>query len=1042
MMTRRPTYDELERRVQELERESVLNKSVKERLTWSESNFRNVIENAQEGILIIRNAKIIFANTRACEFLGCSEEELCNHPFIDFVHPDDREWLMDQYFKKLDREDVSLGQSYRVLGGGGHIRWVQSRSIRVEWSHSAALLSFLIDMTDMKVAEERLRESEGKYRHLIENMRDVIYSLDMEGRFTYVSPSVRILMGYVPDEVMGHSFMKFVYPDDLPFLMGRFKGVMAGETLSSDYRIVDKNQNVRWAHSSTSPTIENGKVVALQGILTDITKRKQAEEALLENEEKFRLISEQSLMAIVIIQDDGIKYANQAYSEMTGYPWEEIREWTVDDTARLIHPDDLPFVMEQGRKKAAGISDGVVTHYSYRGIRKDGRLKWVDQYSKTITYRGKPADLMTFIDIHEQKLAQDTLIQSEKRYRDLADSLPQIVFETDENGNLTFVNHNAFNMFGYSQHDLDSGINILEMLIPEDRNRAKKEIQILMRGEGSEVNEYTALRKDGSTFPVSIHSNRLMHENKFMGFGGIVIDLTQTKKAEEALRESEGKYRRIFENIQDVYFESSFEGIILEISPSIENMSQYKRDELIGRSLSDIYTHPDQRGEYLNLIVEKGKVNDLEISLTDKDGSKHPCSMTTSLLKDDHGNPIKLVGSMRNISERKQNEAEKKKLESQLRQAAKIETVGTLAGGIAHDFNNILGIILGNTELAMDDIPEWNPARQNLDEARTACLRAKELVRQILSFSRKSEVEQKLFNLATVVAESLKLLRASIPTSVDIRRNIPNHIDAILGDPTQIHQIMINLCSNAADAMENEGGILEVTLENKEIDEDTASRYPELNPGSHVHLRISDTGVGIHPEVTARIFDPYFTTKDVGKGTGLGLSVVHGIVTSHHGGISVESEIGKGTTFNILFPAIGGHIKNKPKTLRKFSTGTERIMFVDDEESMVKLNQQRLEKLGYKVMGKTDPSEALAFFRADPEQIDLVITDMTMPHMTGDRLAEEILNIRPDMPIILCTGYSQRMSDERARELGIRKYIEKPIEMENLARSIREVFDE
>jgi len=371
-----------------------------------------------------------------------------------------------------------------------------------------------------------------------------------------------------------------------------------------------------------------------------------------------------------------------------------------------------------------------------------------------------------------------------------------------------------------------------------------------------------------------------------------------------------------------------------------------------------------------------------------------------------------------------------------------MEAIGTLAGGIAHDFNNILGIILGNAELAIDDVPDSNPARNNLDEVRKACLRAKDVVSQILAFSRKSESEQKPFNIASVVTESLKLLRASIPTSVDIRPNISNDIEDILGDPTQIHQIMINLCTNAAHAMEDAGGTLEVVLENTALHEDKAYRYTELKPGPYVQLSVSDTGFGISPEVMERIFDPYFTTKDVGKGTGLGLSVVHGIVNSHKGGISVESEAGKGTTFNLLFPAVERLMPQKPKKLEDLPTGEERILFVDDEDAMVSLNRQRLEKLGYKVVSKTDPSEALAFFRDNPHQIDLVITDMTMPRMTGDKLAREMLNIRSDIPIILCTGYSSRISGEKAQELGIWKYIEKPIEMGTLARSVREVLDD
>ena len=440
-------------------------------------------------------------------------------------------------------------------------------------------------------------------------------------------------------------------------------------------------------------------------------------------------------------------------------------------------------------------------------------------------------------------------------------------------------------------------------------------------------------------------------------------------------------------------------------------------------------------------VLETGKPEFARVPLTSFKGDVQHFEGSYIPKRDQEGKIDGLIGYFRNVTERVEGEEQRKKLEAQLLQSQKMESVGTLAGGIAHDFNNILGIILGNTELALDDVPEWNPSRQNLDEIRKACLRAKDVVRQILSFSRKSEIEQKPFNIAFVVNESLKLLRASIPASIDIRQDISNDSDNILGDPTQIHQIMINLCTNAAHAMEAEGGMLEVALKNTEVDEDAASLYPELSAGHYLQLCVSDTGDGIGPEVINRVFDPYFTTKDVGKGTGMGLAVVHGIVKSHRGSISVESEPGKGATFKILFPAVKKKIGDEPKNAQELPTGNERILFVDDEESMVNLNQQRLERLGYKVIPKTDPLEALEYFSANPDQIDLLITDMTMPKMTGDRLTREILKIRPDMPIIICTGYSSRISEDKVQELGIRRYIDKPIEMLTLAMSVREVLD-
>ena len=391
--------------------------------------------------------------------------------------------------------------------------------------------------------------------------------------------------------MLKHILGKIFHPDDVAQMLDRYRRRLAGEDVPpfSEARFIRFDESKGWMEVKSSQISWKG-LPATVNFFSDITLRKEAEIALRESEEKFRLISEQSLMAIVIVQDDRIKYANQAYFEMTGYTSEEIMNWTMGDIVQTIYPEDRHFVMEQGRKKAAGIRDGVVTHYSYRGITKGGEVRWIDQYSKTITYKGKPSNLLTFIDINNQKLAQETLMQSEKRYRDLADSLPQIVFETDENGKLTFVNRNAFDIFGYSQHDFDNGINSIEMLIPEDRNRAMEEMQRVMCGEASGSNEYTALRKDGSTFPISINSNALIRENKLMGIRGIIIDLSQAKKAEEALRKSEEKYRLIAENTADLISVLNMNLQFTYVSPSNMRLLGYTVEEAMEQTLEQFLT--------------------------------------------------------------------------------------------------------------------------------------------------------------------------------------------------------------------------------------------------------------------------------------------------------------------------------------------------------------------------------------------------------------------------------------------------------------------
>ena len=384
-----------------------------------------------------------------------------------------------------------------------------------------------------------------------------------------------------------------------------------------------------------------------------------------------------------------------------------------------------------------------------------------------------------------------------------------------------------------------------------------------------------------------------------------------------------------------------------------------------------------------------------------------------------------------------------KQMEEELSQAHKMESIGTLAGGIAHDFNNILGIILGNAELAMDDVPEWTPAKYNIEEIRTASLRAKDVVRKLLSFARKTTLEKKPTNIIPIVKESLQLLRSSIPTSIEIRQNIAKDVDIILADPTQINQVIINLCTNADHAMPD-GGVIVVTLKNVELNEDTAAQYPDLNPGRYVNLTVSDTSHGISQEEIDQIFAPYFTTKDMGKGTGMGLAVVHGIVKGHNGVITVKSELGKGTTFSIFFPVVETVADVKTETAEKLPIGDEKILFVDDEESIAELGHQILKRLGYEVEATTSPFEALELFRSQPDRFDLVITDLTMPEMSGDEVAQ-ILSSRPEtkeIPVVFLTALvtKEEMGNESMASLGKYNYIAKPITTKELVTVIKKIL--
>ena len=387
-------------------------------------------------------------------------------------------------------------------------------------------------------------------------------------------------------------------------------------------------------------------------------------------------------------------------------------------------------------------------------------------------------------------------------------------------------------------------------------------------------------------------------------------------------------------------------------------------------------------------------------------------------------------------------EKEQQKLEIQLGQARKMEAIGTLAGGIAHDFNNILGIIMGNTELVMEDMEPSNPSLENLEKVMVASFRAKEMINQLLRFSRQKDSEQKPIELNKIILDSLKLLRASIPTHIEIQTDISETACTVLGDTTQINQILINLCTNAAHAMQANGGVLTVKLDHVELNNNALFVHSDLQEGAYIQLIVADTGHGISSDSIDRIFEPYFTTKEQGKGTGLGLAVVHGIVKKHGGDIQVFSEMGAGTEFHILLPTVNAEqAASEATSIDSIPTGKERIMLVDDEEMIADMMTQMLQKMGYHVTGYTQSSSALETFRNSPRSYDLVITDMTMPTMTGDILAKEIKAIRSDIPVILCTGFSEQFSDSKRQDPNIQAFIMKPIGMQNLAETIRETLD-
>ena len=633
--------------------------------------------------------------------------------------------------------------------------------------------------------------------------------------------------------------------------------------------------------------------------------------------------------------------------------------------------------------------------------------------------------------------ANEELKRSERIFHTLAQVSPVGIFRTDAQGDFVYVNDRWCEISGMPIEKA-LGKNWADAIHSEERERVIRNWYGSVRENHPFNLEYQFHRPDGSsTWVLGQATAEFGDAGEIGGYVGTITDITERKRAEEERMHLATAIEQTAEGL----IVTNRDWVIQYVNPAVERMTGYSKSEIIGKHSRILKSDKHDRVFYKNIrdTLARGEVWAGHLVNRRKDGTFYDTEVTSSPVLDSACNIISYVSIHRDITR-------EVRLERELRQAHKMEAIGTLAGGIAHDFNNILMAIIGYTEIALYKTPEGTtPVRRDLEQVLKAGYRARDLVNQILTFSHQSDQERKVIDIVPPVKEALKLLRSSLPSTIEIRQDIaiPPEKGVILADPTQIHQVLMNLCTNAAHAMRDKGGILSVSLSSVETDADAylVSRYPDLKPGPYVRLTVGDSGHGVDPSILERIFDPYFTTKGPGEGTGMGLAVVQGIVNRHGGMITVNSEIGKGTTFHALFPRIEQEIVPEDMLAEALPTGSERLLFSDDEKTLVDLGTGMLESLGYSVTIKTNSLEALETFRAEPDAFDLVITDVTMPAMTGIELAKELMAIRPDIPIILCTGFSELINEKQAKEMGIQEFVMKPFVIGKHAKTIRKVLE-
>ena len=652
------------------------------------------------------------------------------------------------------------------------------------------------------------------------------------------------------------------------------------------------------------------------------------------------------------------------------------------------------------------------------------------------------------IDISGRKQTEQEIRDARDFFENVFKTIPDGMVLTDNRGYITRVNKAVSAMTGFTGEEL-TGKHTAELSAQDEKNLKISESLLTNLHKQGFLKNFEAewLRKDGTAVPVEL-SITLIKDSDGVTTGSVSVirDITERKKAEAALRESEAKLRGIIEKSIDSIYLINEQGIVVEWNQGAEKISLLARENAVGRPIWEVLFDflPDakktpvahERLKQMTLAaLQTGQspwLNTLhEHPVLRRDKTERMIQEYTFPIRTDRGFMLSTIS--RDITETSQ-------MEEQLRQSQKMESIGMLAGGIAHDFNNILAAIIGNTEIALQILPEYSTAHKHLEQVLKSSDRARNLVKQILAFSRKAEEDREPMEIKKAVTEVIKMLRSTLPATIEIRENITSAA-WIMGSVIQMHQVLLNLCTNAFHAMREKGGVLGIDLYDVNIDAGNINVSNDMMSGDYVKLSVIDTGTGIAPEIMNRIFDPFFTTKGVGEGTGMGLSVVYGIVKSHGGDITAESEPGKGTTFHILLPRIEKKAAGKENVEQPVPRGTERILLVEDEEIIADVGQKMLEMLGYRVTAARSGIEALEIFKKGPDAFDLVITDYTMPKMDGYELGQKLMEVRPGMPIIINTGYNETISQEKALAAGIREFLLKPLNLKKLGEVVRRVLD-
>ncbi|HKC44662.1 MAG TPA: PAS domain S-box protein [Burkholderiales bacterium] len=964
------------------------------------------------------------------------------------IHPEDRDRVLEAVNAHYSGTSTRFELDARVLRRG-ETRWMHAVFLCARDASGALMRvsTAITDFTDRKIAEDELRLRKEELQGLMESVSDYLWSAEVaaDGSYSYryYSPVVKRITGWSPEELREsrERWVGLLHPHDRPWVDETFRRLISGATerVDVEYRIVRRDGTLRWVRDSAHGTpIEDGRIL-LHGVVGDITERKVAEDEVRQRREELQRLMESVsdyLWSAEVAADGSFtyRYYSPVVERITGRSPEYLSA-SPERWLGLIHPLDRPRLAEIFQRIISGAADREDSEY--RILRPDGALRWVrDSVHATRTEGGRILLYGVVGDITERKLAEESLRESEARFRTLTELSSDWYWEQDENLRVTYLSSQAERLTGYSRgNQLGKTRWELAGTTPLSCSWAEHQAVLAARQPFRDL-EMRRVGEDGRTRYLSVSGAPIFDEQgRFKGYQGIGRNITERKRIEEELRESEARFRSLTELSSDWYWKQDENLRFTYLSSGVNALAGYTGESAIGKlrwELRDTQPLSSPWPEHQAVLAARQPFRDFEYSRPHEDGTIRYVSVSGAPIFDDEGRFKGYQGIGRDITERK-------RLERQLRQAQRLEAMGTLAGGIAHDFNNILGAILGYGEMALRDAPRGSRLRRDLDSIMTAGERGRALVDRVLAFSRSGVGERVAVPVEKVVREALDLIEAKLPEGVRVEAKLRAGRSAVMGDPTQVHQVLMNLGTNAVQAMLS-GGTLSVSLE---VVHETgrAATIGNVAAGEYLVLTVADTGTGIAREIIDRIFDPFFTTKEVGTGTGLGLSLVHSIVTELGGAIDVASTPGAGSKFTVYLSRSGDAAEADEGEAAAMPRGDgQRVLIVDDEEPLVRLAARTLEELGYLPTALTSSTAALAAFRADPGAFDAVITDERMPGITGSALIRELRGIRREIPILLMSGYVGGAVASRAREAGANEVMKKPVSARELATSLARVL--